>query len=94
MNTTEIKKACTEIYRDFCGENREKRKEDADVLALIFRLYNTTEIDFEEVRWLWITYLEEGNLRVAESIEMARRRIYAEEIEETNASLNAWLDRI
>lgn len=94
MNTPEIKKMCTEIYRDYCGMCRPKRKEDVDILALIFRLYNTTEIDFEEVRWLWMHYLEEGNLRVAEAIQNARERIAdAEDIRETEEELIAWLHK-
>lgn len=51
---------------------------DEPILDTIMRLYNTTEIDWEEVRFLWIGYLEKGNLYFSEAIKMARMRIARE----------------
>ena len=94
MNTMQIKEMCKKIYRDF-STKRQKQNEDLTVLSSIFRLYNTTEIDWEEVKYLWVNYLEKGNLYINTAIQIARQRIEEEEtrrdIEETNASLNAWL---
>lgn len=75
MNTIEIINMCKEIYRDYKGMNRKQLTEDSLILDTIMRLYNTTEIDWEEVKWLWITYLDNGNLYISEAMEMARVRI-------------------
>lgn len=75
MNTTQIIKMCNNIYADYRGMKRKSLAEDSLILDTIMRLYNTTEIDWEEVKWLWITYLENGNLYISEAMEMARIRI-------------------
>lgn len=75
MNTIQIIKMCNNIYADYKGMKRKSLAEDSFILDTIMRLYNTTEIDWEEVKWLWLTYLESGNLYISEAMEMARVRI-------------------
>lgn len=75
MNTIQIIKMCNNIYADYKGMKRKSLAEDSFILDTIMRLYNTTEIDWEEVKWLWVTYLESSNIYVSEAMEMARVRI-------------------
>lgn len=94
MNTTQIIKMCKNIYADYRGMKRKALPEDSLVLNTIMRLYNTTEIDWEEVKFLWMNYLEKGNLYISEAMEMARERIAYEDMldrKETEEELIAWL---
>lgn len=92
MNTPQIKAMCNEIYRDYVGMGRKTEIADANVLTLIFRLYNITEIDYEEVKFLWTKYLKTGNLPVSDAIQMARQRIADwNDIKETEDELIHWL---
>lgn len=75
MNTLEIKKMCQNIYNDFIGMGRERKPEDKHVAAFLIHLYNTTDIDYEEVNWLWTEYLEKGTLDIATAIAEAKERI-------------------
>lgn len=75
MNTYGINKMCREIYRDYCGMGRTETSYDADIYNIIMRLYNTIpEIDWEEVKFLWVTFLESGNLEISTAITMGRKR--------------------
>lgn len=94
MNTMQIIKMCKNIYADYRGMKRKALPEDSLILDSIMRLYNTTEIDWEEVKFLWISYLEKGNLYLSEAMEMARERIAYEDMldrRETEEMLTAWL---
>lgn len=94
MNTPQMGNACQEIYRDFTGMGREKQDYDKQILGLIIYMYNHTEIDWEEVKWLWIEYLKTGNLDFYTAIQNARERIaYARDIRETEEELLHWLHR-
>lgn len=73
MSTIQIIEMCREISRNYVG--RESRY-DADILNIIISLYNrVSEIDWEEVRWLWVRYMETGNLYFSDAITMAKNRI-------------------
>lgn len=75
MNTLQIFNMCKEIYRDYTGMQREPLKEDCLVLDVILRLYSSvTEIDWKEVKWLWMKYLETGNLYCSEAKNRGRIR--------------------
>lgn len=88
MNTQEIVKICKNIYADYVGMGREKANEDKYILATIIYMYNHTEIDWEEVKWLWMQYLEKGILDFSTAIFMARERIKEyEDIKATEESL-------
>lgn len=73
MNTIQILGICKEIYRDLTG-NRTYKEPDRYILDLLIKLYNTTEIDWEEVKSLWIEYLTKGNLSFSDAISQARQR--------------------
>ena len=95
MNTPQINNMCKEIYRDFTGTGRKQQDYDKQMLAIIIYMYNHTEIDWEEVRWLWIQYLQTGVLDFHTAIQNARERIAEmEDIAETEIELLAWLHRI
>lgn len=74
MNTLQILGMCREIYRDLRGK-KVYTEPDQAVFNCIMRLYNTTEIDWEEVKSLWIEYLEKGSLNIPVAIQSARQRI-------------------
>lgn len=75
MNTMQINKMCRNIYNDFPGMGRTETAYDADIYNTIMRLYNTIpEIDWEEVKFLWVNYLETGNLDISTAIQMGRNR--------------------
>lgn len=73
MNTLDMYKICHEIYHDFTGKTSYEET-DETILDLIFRLYNQTEIDCEEIRALWIEWLEKGTLSISDHVKNARNR--------------------
>ena len=73
MNTLQILGICKEIYRDLRGKKIYTESDQA-VFNCIMRLYNTTEIDWEEVKSLWIEYLEKGSLNIPAAIQSAKQR--------------------
>lgn len=88
MNTPKITKMCKNIYADYISKGRTKENEDKYILATIMYMYNNTEIDHEEVKWLWKQYLNEGILDFSTAIYMARERIGTyEDIKATEESL-------
>ena len=96
MNATQISAMCKEIYRKETYLGREKQDYDKQILALIMYMYNHTEIDYEEVKWLWMQYLINGKLDFPTAIQNARERIAEEEarnIRETEEELIYWLYR-
>ena len=94
MNTTRISAMCKEVYRDYTGMGRKKNDYDGQILSLIMYMYNHTEIDWEEVKWLWVEYLRTGKLDFPTAIRNARERIAdAEDIRATEEELIAWLHR-
>ena len=73
LNTLDMCGVCHEIYRDLKGKNT-YTEIDENILNFIFKLYNTTEIDCEEIKSLWIEWLVEGSLSINTHIQNARRR--------------------
>lgn len=76
INTLDMYGICYEIYRDLKGKNVYSET-DENILNFIFRLYNTTEIDYEEIKSLWIEWLTKGILSVNTQIQNARNRRYS-----------------
>ena len=74
LNTLDMYGVCYEIYRDLKGKN-DYAEIDENILNFIFQLYNTTEIDCEEIKALWIEWLIKGTLSVNTQIRNARSRI-------------------
>ena len=76
MSTLQILALCKTLYADYTAKGREVNPYDATILDTIIRVYNTiTEIDHEEVIWLWKTYLENENLLFSEAIQKGRQRL-------------------
>mgnify|MGYP004668647001 FL=1 len=73
MNTLDMYGICNEIYRDYRGKNT-YAETDENILDFIFRLYNTTEIDHEEIKALWIEWLTKGTLSINAQIQNAKMR--------------------
>ena len=73
LNTLDMYGIWHEIYRDFSGEFVYSEI-DETILNFIFRLYNVTEIDCEEIISLWIEWLKNGNLSVNDMIKRSRMR--------------------
>ena len=76
MNTLQINKVLHKIYRDFTGEGRKMYYYDSEIKDFLINLYNKTELDFEEIKSLWIEYLTNGNLSISNAIKNARERIF------------------
>lgn len=92
MNTPDITRECKMLYKEYLYDGRTKQNEDSYILSYIIHLYNNTELDWEEVRFLWLTYLEKGNLEISTAMQMARQRIM-DDIRETEEELIRWLHR-
>ena len=75
LNTLDMYGVCYEIYRDLKGKNAYSET-DENILNFIFRLYNITEIDCEEIKALWIEWLTKGTLSINTQIQNARSRRY------------------
>jgi len=73
LNTLDMYGICHEIFRDFRGKNT-YAETDESILNFIFRLYNTTEIDCEEIKALWIEWLTKGTLSINTQIQNAKTR--------------------
>ena len=75
MNYMEITKMLRNILADYAGMGRKTTSYDEVVFGLIMRVYNTDPlIDWEEVKWLWVKYLETGNLYFSKARELAEAR--------------------
>lgn len=88
MNAPEIVAMCKNIYAVYVEMGREKVNEDKFVLATIMYMYNNTGIDWEEVKWLWMQYLDKGILDFPTAIYIAEERMKGyEDIRATEESL-------
>ena len=76
MNAVQIRKMLNNIKDDFIGMGRPWHKNDDSVLELLMSVYyQTVEIDYEEVKWLFINYLQRGIIDFPEAKKMALKRI-------------------
>lgn len=75
MNTINLLKIMHEMYRDAIGmKYKPLPQTDAAVQNLLIQLYNTTELDWEEIKSLWWEYLTKGKLDIPEALRNARKR--------------------
>ena len=74
MNMIQIEKMRKNIYTDYVGMGRKKDANDETILSLIIRQYAQTGIDWEEVKLLWVRFLEKGTLDFSEANKMAEMR--------------------
>lgn len=73
-NTIEIRKMCVEIYRDI-RHTKQLSRFDEDVYNAIIHVYmNKPEIDYEEVKMLWVGFLTNGSLDFPEVIQHGNKR--------------------
>ena len=78
MNAMQIRKMLLNIKADFIGMGRNWHNNDDSVMELLMQIYYQTEIiDWEEVKWLFIAYLEKGILDFPTAKKMAIKRISA-----------------
>lgn len=74
MNTDQILKMMYNMQLDYAGMGRPFKAEDEPIKQAIIMWYNTTEIDWEECKFLWESWLEYAKLPVNFAIQKARRR--------------------
>ena len=78
MNYVQIEKMLENIKFDYIGMARSWTEFDENVRSLIMRMYlQTPELDWQEVKWLFVNYLETGVLNFPAAVKMARQRKYA-----------------
>jgi len=78
MNMVQVQKMLINVYCDYIGMGRRQSEMDKSVLAFLMQEYSQTCMDWEEIQWLWIQYLEKGALDLPEAIKRARLRIEQE----------------
>lgn len=78
MNAMQIRKMLNNIKADFVGMGRKWHDNDDSIIELLMQIYYQTEIiDWEEIKWLFITYLEKGILDFPTAKKIATKRISA-----------------
>ena len=76
MNAVEIRKMLNNIKADFIGMGRPWHENDDSVIELLMSVYyQTAEIDWEEIKWLFINYLQKGIIDFQKAKKMAQVRI-------------------
>ena len=76
MNTIEIKNMMQEMANNYTHAGRPWNANDNSVMECIIQVYcQTTEINHEEVSYLWENYLKKGILDFPTAMKMARKRI-------------------
>lgn len=76
MNAMEIKTMMQKIANNYTNAGRPWNANDNSVMECIMQVYyQTTEIDHEEIRFLWKNYLKKGILDFPTALQMARKRI-------------------
>lgn len=77
MSMLEIKIMMQEIAEHYTFiEGRKWNANDKAIMDCILQVYcQTTEIDHEEIRFLWENYLQKGILDFQTAMQMARKRI-------------------
>lgn len=78
MNMVQVQKMLINVYRDYIGMGRRQSEMDKSVLSFLMQEYSQTCMDWEEIQWLWIQYLEKGTLDLPEAMKRARLRIEQE----------------
>lgn len=78
MNAMQIRKMLLNIKADFIGMGRNWHNNDDSVMELLMQIYYQTEIiDWEEIKWLFITYLQKGILDFPTAKKIAMKRLGA-----------------
>lgn len=78
MNAIEIKTRLEQIRLESVQEGRTPNSADLIILDSVIRFYLTeSEVDYEEVEWLYRNYLQNGRLDFPKAKQMATKRIHA-----------------
>lgn len=76
MNGMQIEKMLKNIKADFIAMGRSWHKNDDSIIELLIAVYyQTIEIDWEEIQWLFVNYLQRGILDFPTAKAMGMRRI-------------------
>lgn len=76
MNAVEIRKMLNNIKADFISMGRPWHENDDSVIELLMSIYyQTAEIDWEEIKWLFINYLQKGIIDFPTAKKMTQIRI-------------------
>lgn len=78
MNGMKIRKMLNNIKTDYVGMGRHWHENDDSILELLMSLYYQTEwLDWEEIKWLFVSYLDRGILDFPQAKKMAHKRLCA-----------------
>ena len=78
MNAVKIRKMLENIKADYVGMGRHWHPNDDSIIELLMSLYYQTEwLDWEEVKWLFVNYLDHGILDFPQAKKMAHKRLCA-----------------
>lgn len=76
MNAMQISKMLLNIKADFIDMGRHWHDNDESVIELLMQIYYQTDyIDWQEVKWLFINYLQKGILDFPTAKKMALKRL-------------------
>lgn len=79
MNAIQINKMLKNILSDFKGMGRKCNDADQAVIDCLMKFYYTNDIvDFEEISWLFTSYMRTGVLDFSKALLIARLRITKE----------------
>lgn len=73
MNTIQLTTIMRNMYADL-PERKPLPDADKAIHDFLIRLYNTTELDWEEIKSLWWEYLTKGKLSIPSAMQSARKR--------------------
>ena len=66
------------IKADYIGMGRPWKDGEDVIISLLLRVYlKHADIDHEEIKWLFMHYMETGTLNFPVAVKMARQRKYA-----------------
>ena len=78
MNYVQIQKMLQDIKADYIVKGRPWKDDEDVIIDILMHVYlKHADIDHEEIKWLFVNYLETGELNFPAAIKMARQRKYA-----------------
>ena len=79
MNAVQISKMLKNILSDFEGMGRKCHDADQEVIDCLMKFYYTTsEVDWQEIKWMFMSYLHSGVLDFSTAKMMAHIRVFNE----------------
>ncbi len=75
MNYIEIKTMLENIKADYITKGRSWKDGEDAIIDLLMHVYlKHADIDHEEIKWLFVNYMETGILDFPAAVKMARQR--------------------